>query len=33
MIEQIFERWSKKVDDEDVVKAFLAKVIDVGYTS
>lgn len=30
MIKKIFETGSKEVDDEDVVKTFLAEVVDVG---
>lgn len=30
-VKEIFQRWSKEVDDENVVQAFLAKVIDIGY--
>lgn len=33
MVEQVFERRSKKVNDENIVKALLAKVIDIRYTS
>ena len=33
VVEQVFERRSKKIDDEDVVKAFLAKVVDIWYAS
>ena len=33
VIKQIFERGSEEVDDEDVVQAFLAKVIDIRDTS
>ena len=29
MIEQVFERRTKKVDDEDIMKALLAEVIDI----
>jgi hypothetical protein len=32
VVEQIFERGAKEIDDEDVVKAFLAEVVDIGNT-
>lgn len=31
MVEKVFERRAEEVDDEDVVKAFLAEVIDIWY--
>ncbi len=31
MVEQIFKRGPKEVDDEDVVKAFLAEIVDIRY--
>jgi hypothetical protein len=33
MVEEVFKRWSQKVDDEDVMEAFLAKVVDIGDAS
>jgi hypothetical protein len=30
MIEEIFETGAQEIDDEDVVEAFLAKVVDIG---
>lgn len=33
MVEQILERRTKQVDDEDVVKAFLAKIVYIWDTS
>ena len=33
MVEKIFERGSKEIDDEDVMKAFLSKIIDIRNAS
>ena len=33
VIEQIFQRRSQEIDDENVVKALLAEVVDIGYAS
>lgn len=35
VVEQVFERWAEKVDDQNVVEALLAEVVDIrnaGYT-
>jgi len=32
VIKQVFERWSKEINDEDIVEALLAKVIDIRDT-
>jgi hypothetical protein len=29
VVEEILERWSEEVDDQDVVEAFLAEVVDI----
>lgn len=33
VVEQIFQGGSEEVNDENIVKAFLAEVIDIRYTS
>jgi len=32
MIKKVFERWSEKINDEDVVEALLAEIIDIRDT-
>lgn len=32
VVKQVFKRWSKEINDEDVVEALLAKVIDIRNT-
>lgn len=29
VVKEIFQRWSEEIDDQDVVKAFLAEIIDI----
>jgi len=33
VIKEVFEGWTKEVDDKYIMEAFLAKVIDIRYTS
>jgi len=33
MIEKILERWTKQINDQDVVKAFLTEIIDIWNSS
>ena len=33
MIEQVFKGGAEEVDDKNIVKAFLAEIIDIRYTS
>jgi hypothetical protein len=33
VIKEIFKRWAEEVDDQDIVKTFLAEVIDIRDSS
>jgi len=33
VVEQVFERRAKQIDDQDIVEPFLTKIIDIGYAS
>ena len=32
MIEEIFQAWSKEINDQNVVEPFLAEVVDIWYS-